>query len=181
MSSTTDKKDDVKASAAPVEQAPAIEAIEEDDDFEEFEQCHWDAPDEDAEDAHQWQVRYALALVLAMRESIGYHFSHLLIVVSFCLLCCVRFGSFRFIYGYRRTIGTMMISMMTLLKTLGRNCCKIQTKMIWRMINQLFGKQDWDKCNGNNAQRMDVLLMLDICCPSPITHRVAFRREYSIR
>ena len=93
MSSTTDKKDDAKASAAPVEQAPAIEAIEEDDDFEEFEQCHWDAPDEDAEDAHQWQVRYALALVLTMREGIGYHFYHLLIVVSFCLLCCVRFGS----------------------------------------------------------------------------------------
>ena len=53
---STDKKDDPKTSAAPVDTAPAIEAIEEDDEFEEFEPSHWDAPDEDAEDAHQWQV-----------------------------------------------------------------------------------------------------------------------------
>ena len=35
---------------------PITEAIEEDDEFEEFEPCRWDAHDEDAEDAQQWQV-----------------------------------------------------------------------------------------------------------------------------
>lgn len=39
------------------EAQPVIEAIEEDDEFEEFEPCHWDVQDEDAEDAQQWQVR----------------------------------------------------------------------------------------------------------------------------
>mmetsp|Transcript_14691 Transcript_14691/g.17376 ORF Transcript_14691/g.17376 Transcript_14691/m.17376 type:complete len:84 (+) Transcript_14691:105-356(+) len=38
-----------------VEAEPIAEAIEEDDEFEEFEPCRWDAHDEDAEDAQQWQ------------------------------------------------------------------------------------------------------------------------------
>jgi len=33
----------------------AAEAIEEDDEFEEFIPCHWDAKNEDPEDATQWQ------------------------------------------------------------------------------------------------------------------------------
>jgi len=37
------------------EAEPVAEAIEEDDEFEEFEPCRWDAHDEDAEDAQQWQ------------------------------------------------------------------------------------------------------------------------------
>jgi len=38
------------------EPEPAVEAIEEDDEFDEFDPCRWDAHDEDAEDALQWQV-----------------------------------------------------------------------------------------------------------------------------
>ena len=34
---------------------PLIEAIEEDDDFEEFDPAKWEAHDEDAEDTQQWQ------------------------------------------------------------------------------------------------------------------------------
>mmetsp|Transcript_31249 Transcript_31249/g.46207 ORF Transcript_31249/g.46207 Transcript_31249/m.46207 type:complete len:84 (-) Transcript_31249:111-362(-) len=38
------------------QQEPSItEAIEEDDEFEEFIPCAWDASDEDAEDGNQWQ------------------------------------------------------------------------------------------------------------------------------
>ena len=33
------------------------EAIEEDDEFEEFEPCQWNANEEDPEDSQQWQVR----------------------------------------------------------------------------------------------------------------------------
>lgn len=40
---------------AKVEAEPIAEAIEEDDEFEEFEPCRWDTHDEDAEDAQQWQ------------------------------------------------------------------------------------------------------------------------------
>ena len=40
------------------EQSSAAEAIEEDDEFEEFDPCRWDANDEEAEDAQQWQVRF---------------------------------------------------------------------------------------------------------------------------
>lgn len=38
------------------ESEPIAEAIEEDDEFEEFEPCRWNAKDEDAEDAQQWQA-----------------------------------------------------------------------------------------------------------------------------
>lgn len=40
----------------PAQQQP-VEAIEEDDEFEEFEPCQWNANEEDAEDSQQWQVR----------------------------------------------------------------------------------------------------------------------------
>ncbi|KAL3778266.1 hypothetical protein ACHAWO_011143 [Cyclotella atomus] len=38
----------------------AVEAIEEDDEFEEFEPCQWDKGEEDAVDSQQWKVRYLL-------------------------------------------------------------------------------------------------------------------------
>ena len=44
------------STANPPPAPPAAEAIEEDDEFEEFEPCHWDKRDEDAEDSQQWQV-----------------------------------------------------------------------------------------------------------------------------
>ena len=40
----------------PPQDEAVAEAIEEDDEFEEFEPCKWDTQDEDAEDAQQWQV-----------------------------------------------------------------------------------------------------------------------------
>mmetsp|Transcript_10321 Transcript_10321/g.19838 ORF Transcript_10321/g.19838 Transcript_10321/m.19838 type:complete len:85 (+) Transcript_10321:69-323(+) len=46
-------KDPKKAEDAQAD--PITEAIEEDDEFEEFEPCRWGAHDEDAEDAQQWQ------------------------------------------------------------------------------------------------------------------------------
>ena len=61
-----ESKDDSKPAAAsaksepPTSAAPpsAVEAIEEDDEFEEFDMaCQWNANDEDAEDSQQWQVR----------------------------------------------------------------------------------------------------------------------------
>lgn len=51
------------ASTANPPPAPAAEAIEEDDEFEEFEPCHWDKRDEDAEDSQQWQVSYSMIFV----------------------------------------------------------------------------------------------------------------------
>jgi 26 proteasome complex subunit DSS1 len=50
MSTTaTAKKDEIK------EKPPLVEAIEEDDEFEEFIPAKWDKSDEDAEDAQQWK------------------------------------------------------------------------------------------------------------------------------
>ena len=40
---------------AESEPATAMEAIEEDDEFEEFDPAHWAAGDEVAEDTQQWQ------------------------------------------------------------------------------------------------------------------------------
>ncbi len=45
----------VAGGPAPSAQQP-VEAIEEDDEFEEFEPCQWNANEEDAEDSQQWQV-----------------------------------------------------------------------------------------------------------------------------
>mmetsp|Transcript_4669 Transcript_4669/g.6916 ORF Transcript_4669/g.6916 Transcript_4669/m.6916 type:complete len:92 (+) Transcript_4669:130-405(+) len=39
----------------PVAAAAPMEAIEEDDEFEEFEPSKWEAHDEEQEDAQQWQ------------------------------------------------------------------------------------------------------------------------------
>lgn len=52
---------------AKVEAEPIAEAIEEDDEFEEFEPCRWDTHDEDAEDAQQWQVSLIISLHLLPR------------------------------------------------------------------------------------------------------------------
>ena len=57
-----DKSDEGVASAPPATTTAApvqqpVEAIEEDDEFEEFEPCQWNADEEDAEDSQQWQVR----------------------------------------------------------------------------------------------------------------------------
>ena len=52
MSTATDKKKD---SAADPPAKAAIEAIEEDDEFEEFEPAHWAAGEEVSEDTQQWQ------------------------------------------------------------------------------------------------------------------------------
>ena len=54
MSTSTDKKKDATATADPPAKA-AIEAIEEDDEFEEFEPAHWAAGEEVSEDTQQWQ------------------------------------------------------------------------------------------------------------------------------
>ena len=54
--SSEGKKTEVSDNRAKVEVEPIAEAIEEDDEFEEFEPCRWDTHDEDAEDAQQWQV-----------------------------------------------------------------------------------------------------------------------------
>jgi 26 proteasome complex subunit DSS1 len=50
---TTTTKDKKKEES--VSKTPLMEAIEEDDEFEEFDPCKWDADDENAEDAQQWQ------------------------------------------------------------------------------------------------------------------------------
>jgi hypothetical protein len=41
-----------------------IEAIEEDDDFEEFQPCNWNKDSEDVEDLQQWQVRYSITCTI---------------------------------------------------------------------------------------------------------------------
>ena len=56
---TSAAADTAAASTVNPPPAPAAEAIEEDDEFEEFEPCHWDKRDEDAEDSQQWQVSYS--------------------------------------------------------------------------------------------------------------------------
>eukprot|EP00978_Attheya_sp_CCMP212_P020220 scaffold57597_cov55-Attheya_sp.AAC.2 len=51
----SNKKEETKKEETPA--APVAEAIEEDDDFKEFEPCQWAAVDEDAKDMQQWQMR----------------------------------------------------------------------------------------------------------------------------
>lgn len=60
MSTKTKTASETPASAAASSTAApppaaAMEAIEEDDEFEEFEPCKWEAHDEEPEDAQQWQ------------------------------------------------------------------------------------------------------------------------------
>lgn len=62
MSSTTATKDESKKPVTGISKdapapEPVMEAIEEDDEFEEFEPCNWGTSGEDAEDAQQWKVR----------------------------------------------------------------------------------------------------------------------------
>ena len=71
MSKDQEKKDDAGTKAAPDEAksveaapAPATEAIEEDDAFEEFEPSAWGAHEEDAEDVQQWQVCASACMVV---------------------------------------------------------------------------------------------------------------------
>ena len=53
---STDKKDaSGDASKEDVTAKALMEAIEEDDEFEEFEPAHWAANEEEAEDVQQWQ------------------------------------------------------------------------------------------------------------------------------
>lgn len=47
---TNDKKEEKETVATSL-----MEAIEEDDEFEEFEPAHWAANEEEAEDVQQWQ------------------------------------------------------------------------------------------------------------------------------
>ena len=56
-SGTKAASDGTEAKGAEAAPAPATEAIEEDDAFEEFEPSAWGAHDEEAEDVQQWQVR----------------------------------------------------------------------------------------------------------------------------
>ena len=52
-----DKNSTESMNQATLDESETVaEAIEEDDEFEEFEPCRWNAKDEDAEDAQQWQV-----------------------------------------------------------------------------------------------------------------------------
>jgi len=58
--SNQEKKEETKtkeqsATTTPQTEPAAAEAIEQDDEFEEFDPCRWDAHDEEAEDAQQWQ------------------------------------------------------------------------------------------------------------------------------
>ena len=53
------EKDTAAASTA---NPPPVEAIEEDDEFEEFEPCQWNKNEEDAEDSQQWQVSIVVLL-----------------------------------------------------------------------------------------------------------------------
>ena len=59
---TTDSKsssaenDRKTVNTEPEPEKSILLAIEEDDEFDEFDPCRWDAHDEDAEDALQWQV-----------------------------------------------------------------------------------------------------------------------------
>ena len=57
MTNTTTEKNDASADASKEEVTAKslMEAIEEDDEFEEFEPAHWAANEEEAEDAQQWQ------------------------------------------------------------------------------------------------------------------------------
>jgi 26 proteasome complex subunit DSS1 len=56
-SDTAAKNDSSTATAATTNLKPelAMEAIEEDDEFEEFQDANWGKGDEDAEDTQQWQ------------------------------------------------------------------------------------------------------------------------------
>ena len=49
------KKDATDSSKDEVTATALMEAIEEDDKFEEFEPAHWAANEEEAEDVQQWQ------------------------------------------------------------------------------------------------------------------------------
>ena len=53
------EKDTAAASTA---NPPPVEAIEEDDEFQEFEPCQWNKNEEDAEDSQQWQVSFLYLL-----------------------------------------------------------------------------------------------------------------------
>ena len=53
--SSSNTKSEPKKGVSTSTKEPLIEAIEEDDEFEEFDPAKWDAHDEDAEDAQQWQ------------------------------------------------------------------------------------------------------------------------------
>jgi len=71
MSSKTSKKEEIKTkvSATGTKDTTAapeavMEAIEEDDEFEEFEPCNWGTSGEDAEDAQQWKVRLKMMAML---------------------------------------------------------------------------------------------------------------------
>jgi hypothetical protein len=104
--SSVDPKADPQSSAATNEVPPAAEAIEEDDEFEEFENCNWGAKDEDVEDAQQWQV-WKEIVKIRIYDSIE---SVLTKIFSFM----------------RRTTGMMMILTMNSLNNFGQSWCKIQ-------------------------------------------------------
>ena len=57
MTNTAPEKKDASAAASKEEVTAKslMEAIEEDDEFEEFERAHWAANEEEAEDVQQWQ------------------------------------------------------------------------------------------------------------------------------
>ena len=48
-----------------------MEAIEEDDEFEEFEPCNWGSSSEDAEDAQQWKVRDDLNFTINLQMRVS--------------------------------------------------------------------------------------------------------------
>jgi hypothetical protein len=95
------------------ESEPMAEAIEEDDEFEEFEPCRWNAKDEDADDAQQWQVcdtRFILSLYIHLHHHI------FLIVMNVQLL---------------RITGMTMILKTILHSSSEQNSCKILVIKIW--------------------------------------------------
>lgn len=54
MSSSATTKTN-KNEETTLKKTPLVEAIEEDDEFEEFQPAKWSAEEEDAQDAQQWQ------------------------------------------------------------------------------------------------------------------------------
>ena len=89
---TTETKDEKKKESTETkknETDPIIEAIEEDDEFEEFEPCNWGKKDEDSDDAKQWQVSLPSGRYMAL--------------------------SYTHVLFYERIIGMMMILKMILL------------------------------------------------------------------
>jgi hypothetical protein len=103
---SSDPKAEPQSSTVTNEAPPIAEAIEEDDEFEEFENCNWDSKDEDTEDAQQWQV---------CKEMMKIRSGNLIETILTKM----------FVFSFRRTTGTMTILTTNSLNNFGQSWCKI--------------------------------------------------------